>query len=241
MILMTVFLVLTLVFIIGTSIYLNNKKKNINSDIKPNQKQENNKNSKNKLSDILNIKISGNIISLGNRFSEVIKLGNIDYNMLSIREQDAIENILIQSALSIDYPIQFFSTTEFIDTSKVVALLKKNSIQNLKIEEYKKYLINYLESLMENRNISVVKNYAIISYDGTYENAIEELNRKVMSLKGSLLRATIVCEVLNEDELYNLIYRELNKNSTINAGNLKKGGKNLYVGKKQKKKTDKHI
>lgn len=241
MILMTVFLVLTLVFIIGTSIYLNNKKKNINSDIKPNQKQENNKNSKNKLSDILNIKISGNIISLGNRFSEVIKLGNIDYNMLSIREQDAIENILIQSALSIDYPIQFFSTTEFIDTSKVVALLKKNSIQNSKIEEYKKYLINYLESLMENRNISVVKNYAIISYDGTYKNAIEELNRKVMSLKGSLLRATIVCEVLNEDELYNLIYRELNKNSTINAGNLKKGGKNLYVGKKQKKKTDKHI
>ncbi len=241
MILMTVFLVLTLVFIIGTSIYLNNKKKNINSDIKPNQKQENNKNSKNKLSDILNIKISGNIISLGNRFSEVIRLGNIDYNMLSIREQDAIENILIQSALSIDYPIQFFSTTEFIDTSKVVALLKKNSIQNSKIEEYKKYLINYLESLMENRNISVVKNYAIISYDGTYENAIEELNRKVMSLKGSLLRATIVCEVLNEDELYNLIYRELNKNSTINAGNLKKGGKNLYVGKKQKKKTDKHI
>ena len=241
MILMTVFLVLTLVFIIGTSIYLNNKKKNINSDIKPNQKQENNKNSKNKLSDILNIKISGNIISLGNRFSEVIKLGNIDYNMLSIREQDAIENILIQSALSIDYPIQFFSTTEFIDTSKVVALLKKNSIQNSKIEEYKKYLINHLESLMENRNISVVKNYAIISYDGTYENAIEELNRKVMSLKGSLLRATIVCEVLNEDELYNLIYRELNKNSTINAGNLKKGGKNLYVGKKQKKKTDKHI
>ena len=241
MILMTVFLVLTLVFIIGTSIYLNNKKKNINSDIKPNQKQENNKNSKNKLSDILNIKISGNIISLGNRFSEVIKLGNIDYNMLSIREQDAIENILIQSALSIDYPIQFFSTTEFIDTSKVVALLNKNSIQNSKIEEYKKYLINYLESLMENRNISVVKNYAIISYDGTYKNAIEELNRKVMSLKGSLLRATIVCEVLNEDELYNLIYRELNKNSTINAGNLKKGGKNLYVGKKQKKKTDKHI
>ena len=72
MILMTVFLVLTLVFIIGTSIYLNNKKKNINSDIKSNQKQENNKNSKNKLSDILNIKISGNIISLGNRFSEVI-------------------------------------------------------------------------------------------------------------------------------------------------------------------------
>lgn len=245
MILMSVFLVLTLVFIIGTAIYLNNKKKNINREIKINKiqesSQEKSKSGKNKLSDILSLKIYGNIISLGNRYSQVIRLGNIDYNMLSIREQDSIENILIQSALSIDYPIQFFSTTEFIDTSKVVALMKENKTKNLKIAEYKKYLIEYLENLMENRTISVVKNYAIISYDGTYENAIEELNRKVMSFKGSLLRATIVCEVLDEDDLYNLVYRELNKNSALNISNLKKGGKNLYVGKKQKTKTDRHI
>lgn len=245
MILMCVFLVLTLVFIIGTAIYLDNKKKNDNREIKINKPQELNeqkiKNSKKKLADILNLKIYGNIISLGNRYSQVIRLGNIDYNMLSIREQDSIENILIQSALAIDYPIQFFSTTEFIDTSKAVALMKENKTKNYKIAEYKKYLIEYLESLMENRTISVVKNYAIISYDGTYENAVEELNRKVMSFKGSLLRATIVCDVLDEDDLYNLVYRELNKNSALNISNLKKGGKNLYVGKKQKTKTDRHI
>lgn len=245
MILMCVFLVLTLVFIIGTAIYLDNKKKNDNREIKINKPQElneqKNKNSKKKLADILNLKIYGNIISLGNRYSQVIRLGNIDYNMLSIREQDSIENILIQSALAIDYPIQFFSTTEFIDTSKAVALMKENKTKNYKIAEYKKYLIEYLESLMENRTISVVKNYAIISYDGTYENAVEELNRKVMSFKGSLLRATIVCDVLDEDDLYNLVYRELNKNSALNISSLKKGGKNLYVGKKQKTKTDRHI
>ena len=130
MILMCVFLVLTLVFIIGTAIYLDNKKKNDNREIKINKPQESNeqknKNSKKKLADILNLKIYGNIISLGNRYSQVIRLGNIDYNMLSIREQDSIENILIQSALAIDYPIQFFSTTEFIDTSKAVALMKEN-------------------------------------------------------------------------------------------------------------------
>lgn len=245
MILMCVFLVLTLVFIIGTAIYLDNKKKNDNREIKINKPQESNeqknKNSKKKLADILNLKIYGNIISLGNRYSQVIRLGNIDYNMLSIREQDSIENILIQSALAIDDPIQFFSTTEFIDTSKAVALMKENKTKNYKIAEYKKYLIEYLESLMENRTISVVKNYAIISYDGTYENAVEELNRKVMSFKGSLLRATIVCDVLDEDDLYNLVYRELNKNSALNISNLKKGGRNLYVGKKQKTKTDRHI
>jgi hypothetical protein len=89
---------------------------------------------------------------------------------------------------------------------------------------------------MENRTISVVKNYAIISYDGLYENAVEELNRKSTSFKGNLLRAKIVCEILNEDDLYNLIYRELNKNSALNISPLKEGGKNLYVGKKQKRK-----
>ena len=42
--------------------------------------------------------------------------------------------------------------------------------------------------------------------------------------------------MLNEDDLYNLIYRELNKNSALNISTLKEGSKNLYVGKKQKRK-----
>ncbi len=241
MVIMSIFLVLTVVFVIGTVIYVNKKKKNINNDIKqaPKTKEKNKVKKKNKkqLSDILDLKIKDNIICLGNRYSNVIRLGNIDYNMLSNSEQDSIENILIQTSLAIDYPIQFFSTTEYIDTSKVVSLIKQNKTSNSNIQEYKKYLIKYLEGLMENRTISVVKNYAVISYDGLYENAIEELNRKSLSFKSNLLRAKIVCEVLNEDELYNLIYRELNKNEALNINSLKKGGKNLYVGKKQKTKS----
>ena len=242
MIIMIIFLILSVVFIIGTVIYLKQKKKNVNNSIKQapsNNTKKDNKNSKKEkkqLADILQFKIKDNIICLGNRYSNVIRLGNIDYNMLSNSEQDSIENILIQTALAIDYPVQFFSTTEYIDTSKVVALIKQNTIKNYKIQEYKNYLINYLENLMDNRSISVVKNYAIISYDGLYEDAIEELNRKSMSFKGSLLRAKIVCEILDEDDLYNLIYRELNKNSALSISPLKEGVKNLYVGKKQKRK-----
>lgn len=241
MVTMIIFLILSIVSVIGTAIYLNNKKKKVNRNIKqnPNQetKEKNSKKAKKQLADILQIEIKDNILCLGNRYSNIIKLGNIDYNMLSTHEQDSIESILIQTALAIDYPVQFFSTTEFIDTSKVVALIKQNKNRNFKIQEYKNYLIEYLENLMENRSISVVKNYAIISYDGTYENAIEELNRKSMSFKGNLLRAKIVCEILNEDEIKNLIYRELNKNSSQNISKLQEGGKNLYVGKKQKAKT----
>lgn len=244
MVIMIIFLVLSIIFVIATAFYLNYKKKNINRDIKQtanqNTKEKNNKKSKKHLSDFLQIEIKDNIVvCLGNRYSNIIRLGNIDYNMLSTHEQDAIENILIQTALGIDYPVQFFSTTEFIDTSKVVSLIKQNKSINFKIQEYKNYLIEYLENLMENKSISVVKNYAIISYDGTYENAIEELNRKSMSFKGNLLRAKIVCEILNKDEICNLIYRELNKNSSQNISKLQ-GGKNLYVGKKQKSKTKKH-
>jgi hypothetical protein len=237
---MIIFLVLSVAFVIGTAIYLNYKKKNINSNIKQKSpteiKEKGRKKNKKQLANILQFEIKDNIICLGNRYSNIIRLGNIDYNMLSNNEQDSIESILIQTALAIDYPVQFFSTTEYIDTSKVVNLIKQNKTNNYKVQEYKNYLIEYLENLMENRTISVVKNYAIISYDGLYENAVEELNRKSTSFKGNLLRAKIVCEILNEDNLYNLIYRELNKNSALNISPLKEGGKNLYVGKKQKRK-----
>lgn len=238
MIIMIIFLFLTLVLIICTAYYLNNKKKNINTSIKQttlnaNKETEHSK-AKKKLSDILEVKINDNIICLGNRYSVILKLGNIDYNMLSNSEQDAIENILIQSSLAIDFPIQFFSTTEYIDTSKVVTLLKQNKTKNYKVNEYKNHLIEYLENLMKNHSISVVTNYAIISYDGLYENAVDELTRKSNSFKNNMSRAKIVCELLTEDEIYNLIYRELNKNSASNISLLRKGGKNLYVGKKQK-------
>lgn len=235
--LMIIFLLLSVVLIISTLVYLNYKKKNTKATKIKSTKEKSKKRTKKQLIDILDIEIKNNIICIGNRYSNVIRLGNIDYNMLSTHEQDAIESVLIQTALAIDFPVQFFSTTEYIDTSKVVSLIKENKPINEKIKEYKNYLTNYLQELMENRSISIIRNYAIISYDGTYENAIDELNRKSTSFKGNLLRAKIICEVLNEDELYNLIYRELNKNSALNIGNLKEGGKQLYVGKKQKRKA----
>jgi len=235
--LMIIFLLLSVVLIISTLVYLNYKKKNTKATKIKSTKEKSKKRTKKQLIDILDIEIKNNIICIGNRYSNVIRLGNIDYNMLSTHEQDAIESVLIQTALAIDFPVQFFSTTEYIDTSKVVSLIKENKPINEKIKEYKNYLTNYLQELMENRSISIIRNYAIISYDGTYENAIDELNRKSTSFKGNLLRAKIICEVLNKDELYNLIYRELNKNSALNIGNLKEGGKQLYVGKKQKRKA----
>lgn len=234
MVIMIIFIIMSLILAIGTLIYIYNKKENLHKSGKIIEKDI--KNKKKELTDILQFKIKDNIICLGNRYSCVIRLGNIDYNMLSVHEQDSIENILVQTALAVDYPIQFFSTTEYIDTSKVISLIKQNHTRNKNVQDYKNFLIEYLQNLMENRAISVVKNYAVISYDGLYEDAVEELNRNATAFNGNLLRAKIVCETLTEDELYDLIYRELNKNSALKISPLKEGGKNLYVGKIQKAK-----
>lgn len=241
MLIMSIFLILTFIMIVGTLLYVSNKKNKIVRGIKDNTSnvKENKKSkseSKKQLKDILGVKIKDSIILFGTRYSSIIKLGNVDYNMLSNSEQEEIENVLIQTALSIDYPIQFFSTTEYVDTSKVIQKIKENKIDNKKIQEYQNALIDYLDNLMNNRSISVINNYAIISYDGYYENAIDELNRRVSSFKSNLLRAKVQCEVLEENEIYNLFYRELNKNSNSKIDLLKGGCDKLYVEKSKKKK-----
>lgn len=242
MLIMIVFLALSVILIVATIIYLKYKKMSSNKNI--NIKKVSNKNkktNKKQLSDILKIEFKDNIICIDNRYSIVLQLGSIDYNMLSNKEQETVENILIQTALSINHSIQFFSTTEYIDTNKIITLISENKTQNIKIQRYKKNLITYLKNIMENRSISIVKSYAILSYDGLEEKVIEELNRISNSLKNNLLGAQIVCEILDKEELYNLIYRELNKNSTLNINILKNGGGNLYVDKQKKGKRYKYI
>ena len=159
--------------------------------------------------------------------------------MLSDDEQETIENVLMQTALSIDYPIQFFNTTENIDTRKIISIMKESNLNSYKANEYKDYMIKYLQNLMENRNITVVRNYAVISYDGTYEDAVQELIRLCNSFKSNLLRAKIQVELLGENELYNLIFRELNKNSRVKLQINEEGGEKLYVGKTKKPKESK--
>ena len=138
MVVMIIFLILSIVFVVGTVVYLNMKKKERAGNVKQNTTTDTNARSKSKkgLLNILQIKIKDNVICLGNRYSSVIRLGNIDYNMLSQNEQESIEDVLIQTSLSIDYPIQFFSTTEYVDTSKVVALIKQNKTNKTKTINY---------------------------------------------------------------------------------------------------------
>ena len=115
--------------------------------------------------------------------------------------------------------------------------MKENEVTSYKANEYKQHMIKYLQELMEDRNITVIRNYAIISYDGLFEDAQTELIRLCNSFKSNLLRAKIQTELLGKIDLYNLIFRELNKNSKVKLENI--GGENLYVGKTKKNKKTK--
>ena len=237
MLAMIILIVLSIIFLIGAIIYSNYKKKNIDSKLIKQGLEVKNKKSNKNLKDILDIQIKDCFIKVGNRYSSILRLGNIDYHMLSDNEQEAIENVLIQTALSVDYPIQFYNTTEIIDTSKIINIMKENEVTSYKANEYKQYMIKYLQELMEDRNITVIRNYAIISYDGLFEDAQTELIRLYNFFKSNLLRAKIQTELLEEIDLYNLIFRELNKNSKVKLENI--GGENLYVGKTKKNKETK--
>ena len=239
MLLMIILVVLSILFLICAIIYSNYKEKKYNNKLAKQGLSKKNKKASKSISDILDIQIKDCFIKVGNRYSSILKLGNIDYHMLSDDEQEVIENVLVQTSLSIDYNIQFFNTTETIDTSKIINMMQKNELDSYKANEYKEYMINYLQNLMENRNITVVRNYAIISYDGLFEDAQTELIRLCNSFKNNLLRAKIQTEILEEVDLYNLLFRELNKNSKVKLDSLNTGGENLYVGKAKKNKKAK--
>lgn len=235
MVIMLIFLVLSVILLVATAIYTMSKNRQNGLQQRTKIKQ------RGRLEDILQIEIHDNIICLGNRHSKIVSLGNIDYNILSEDEQTTIEFKLTRVARAIDYPIQFYTTTEFIDTSTIIRYMNQNAVKNEKVKEYKEHLVNFLQKLMDNRVVSIIKSYAIISYDGVYDNARNELNRQVMSFKNSMLDANISCEELSENEIFDLLYRELNKNSVNIISNLKEGGTSLYGRKKAKEERKRYI
>ena len=240
MVIMIVFLILSILAILLTFVYLKSSKNKVKQKKRTTDKSiqnDNGKKSTKQLKDILGLKINNSMINIENRYSCILRIGSIDYNMMSENEQETIENVLMQTALSFDGFVQFLTTTENIDTNEIINDIKKTRATNMQIKNCKENLINFLNNMMENMDTAINKNYIILSYDGLFEDAIKELNRRIANLKTSLSRAKIQCELLNDEDIYNLLYKELNKNSNIIKMDFKK--EELYVSKKEKSKRRK--
>ena len=225
MIISIVFAALSIIVIVFTAIYLS-KKNSIKTNV---QKRKGKKNLKN-LWDIDDIK--NEVIVSGTKNTIIMRIGSIDYHLLSEKEQSALESNLIEIAKTIKYPLQFFSTTEFVDTTDVIGDIKENiaNKDNRKLIEYGNEIIKYLSKMMENRNLFVRKNYVLLSVYGNYEKSRLELLNSYESLRFNLLNTKIGLEILNDYEIVELLHRELNKNTTTKIQDvLKEGGLELYV------------
>lgn len=162
--------ILSVLVIIFTAIYLNKKNK-----IKRNIQKRKGKKKLNNLWGIDDIK--NELIVSGTKHTIIMKIGSIDYHLLSAKEQNALELNLIEISKTIKYPLQFFSTTEFIDTTEVIKEIKKTIAEknNPKITQYGNEIISHLTTMMENRNLYVRKNYVLISCFGEYRKSRNEL------------------------------------------------------------------
>lgn len=167
------------------------------------------------------------------RYSAVLRVGSIDFGLLSSSEQEAVENVLIQTALSFNCPVQFFSTTDFIDTmnaqTAIISALE-SGLLNQKLSSYAENLLKFLDETMRNKSVYVRKNYIIVSYDGELHKAKVELARRCEMIANSLKKAKVTVERLSSEEIVDLIHNILNKaNSAKPSDIVRAGGFELYV------------
>ena len=176
------------------------------------------------------------ILSCNNKYSIIIELGNIDYNLLNESEQKNIDLILTNISKTFKYSSQFFSTTQKVDTTAIIESIRKN-IEIQKSEEIRKYgqkIIEYLNEFMTERDLYVRKNYLIISSTGEREKIERELKNYYEGLKFNLLNIKVQSKILNEMEIVELLHKELNKNThDIINEIIEKGGLELYVSAKK--------
>ena len=231
MIITIFFMLASLALLIFLPIYI----KKINSEnLKP-QDALNLKIKRNNIKNIWGIdRIENTILTVNGRHSIIIELGSIEYRLLNDEEQNNIDNNLIKLAKTFKNQTQFFSTIEKIDTSDKIEKIRMNidKQKNEVIREYGESIIKYLESIMQEENLYVRKNYFIITSNETYDKAKKELDDFYSEFKYNLAGIRVTARLLSDMDIIELIHRELNKNSDEKLRNIiMKGGLDFYVQK----------
>jgi len=137
------------------------------------------------------------------RCSAVIRVGAIDFRMMSEAEQEAVENALIQTALSFSFDVQLYATSEYIDVEAAKQEIETNDVSdNPKLAKLQEEALQFLDNIAKSRG-TVRRNYIIVSYDGNSEKAYQELNRYCNIIISSLTRAKVPAYRLgSSDVLY---------------------------------------
>lgn len=235
MIITIIFMLASICLIIILPIYLkkNNKMYNLGTQEKVSIKKQ-----------MKNIKtiwgieeIKNQMLTINNSHSIIIELGSIEYRLLNDEEQNNIDNNLRKIAKTFTNQTQFFSTIEKIDTTDKMENIRENidKQRNSNIKEYGKSIIDYLDSIMQEDDLYVRKNYLIVTSFEPYDKAERELKEYYDDLRYGLSNIKVTTKLLSDMDIVELVYRELNKNSNEQLRNIiKKGGLDFYVKSKSK-------
>ena len=143
----------------------------------------------------------------------------------------------IKISKTFTFQTQFFSTIEKIDTTDKILNIRENiqKQRNNNVKEYGESIIQYLRNIMQEENLYVRKNYLIITSTETFEKAVVELKEFYDDLKYSFASIKVTVRLLDDMDIVELLYRELNKNANENLRNIiKEGGLKFYVEAKNK-------
>lgn len=232
MIITIFFVVLGILFMIGTLIYINK-----NNNLKETKElNTNNSKIKKKLSNLWGInEINNGVITINrNQHSIIIELESIDYNLLHDEEKESVDRELISIAKMLKFPIQFLEIKNKLilsDMIEEIEIYTNSSNDNIKI--YAKNIINHLEKITENQELFERKNFIIISSFKNKKEAETELKEFYQLFKYHLLNIKVSTRILSDIEITKLIYEQFHKNSINNIEKIKeKGGFELYVASK---------
>lgn len=235
MIITIFFMLASICLIIILPIYLRKKNRMYNLSTK---EKTNIKKQRKNIKTIWGIEeIKNQMLTINNSHSIVIELGSIEYRLLNDEEQNNIDNNLKKIAKTFTNQTQFFSTIEKIDTTDKMENIRENidKQRNSNIKEYGKSIIDYLDSIMQEDDLYVRKNYLIVTSFEPYDKAERELKEYYDDLRYSLSNIKVTARLLSDMDIIELIYRELNKNSNEQLRNIiKKGGLDFYVQSESK-------
>ncbi|MBP2070858.1 hypothetical protein [Thermoanaerobacterium butyriciformans] len=232
--------VLSVLVVIGGVLYMrfSDSRSSLRRIKQPKQKTqefETDKSKKANLKDIWEVTDirDGIIYMKGNRYAAILKIGSVDIRLLSDDEQTIIENILIRTALPLTLPIQFVVATERVEADNTIndiVTAMNNNDYPLKVKAFARETINYLNELMQNKNINVRSNYLVITYEGELEKAYSELNRLCQIMINEMKSIKIKSERLSSSAILDLLNSCINNKTVKPSEIVDNGGFELYVG-----------
>ena len=178
-----------------------------------------------------------NYLKLSNgRYRAGLSISSQDIELLNSDEQENFTNSLLSFGLSLASDIQFYTTTEKVETEEPTKQIQKvidSSDEKVsdKLKAYSDKLKNSLNILENEHGTYVRKSYAIVGVNNMYEEkrAVNELKFRVDNVIEGLARANMKIDILQPEKLAQVIMNMTDKGNNYKIDEMiDKGAMDLY-------------